>query len=389
MTTTDGAPLIEFLPVDTLDVLRRRTSAKWQSCAADVLPLTLAEMDFALAPEISTALEEAIARSDTGYAWPTPALGTALAGFAGVRWGWEIDPLAVTAVADVGVGVVELLRLITRSSDTVIVSPPVYAPFFGWVSEAGARLREVPLAHDENGWRLDLAALETAFADHPAAYLLCNPHNPVGRVHTAEELEALVALARRFGVVIISDEIHAPLVLPGASFTPLLTVPGAADVTISLLSASKAWNLAGLKCAVIVTASPAMGFIVERLQEAHWGVGQLGIVASIAAFGGSGDWLDRLLATLDARRSRLGELLSERLPALSWRPPEATYLAWIDCSDLGAAIDPAERFLERGRVAVQPGPKFGTGGTGHVRLNFATSEEILDQASAQMARSLG
>jgi len=244
------------LPVDPLGVLRKRSSAKWQTYPADVLPLTVAEMDFALAEPVAQALRGAVERSDTGYAMATPGLGRALAAFAASRWHWDIDPASVTGVTDVGVGVVELLRLLARPGDAVVISPPVYPPFFDWVPEAGARLLEVPLAHDGAGWRLDLAALEAAFATHPAAYVLCNPHNPVGRVHTPDELAALVRLARIYQVTLVSDEIHGPLVLPGATFTPLLTVPGAADVAVSVLSASKAWNLAGLKCAAVVTAAP-------------------------------------------------------------------------------------------------------------------------------------
>ena len=150
------------LPVRSLDVLRKRRSAKWQTYPADVLPLTVAEMDFDLAAPVADALHEAVERSDAGYAMPGPDLGRALAGFAAGRWDWEIDPMSVTAVTDVGVGVVELLRLLIRPGDAVVISPPVYPPFFDWVAEAGARLVEVPLAHDAAGWRLDLAALETA-----------------------------------------------------------------------------------------------------------------------------------------------------------------------------------------------------------------------------------
>ena len=273
------------LPVDPLAVLRKRRSAKWQTYPADVLPLTVAEMDFALAEPVAEALHEAVERSDAGYAMPVPGLGRALAGFAASRWNWDVDPASVTAVTDVGVGVVELLRLLARPGDAVVISPPVYPPFFDWVPEAGARLLEVPLAHDAAGWRLDLAALETAFATHPAAYVLCNPHNPVGRVHTADELAALVRLARIYQVTIVSDEIHGPLALPGATFTPLLTVPGAAELAVSVLSASKAWNLAGLKCAAVVTGSPAMAAAVAGLPpDSRWRVGHFGVLASIAAY---------------------------------------------------------------------------------------------------------
>jgi cystathionine beta-lyase len=377
------------LSVPPLSELRRRRSAKWRTYPADVLPLTVAEMDFALAPPIRAALREAVDASDCGYSAAVPSLGEAYAGFAERRWGWGVDPGAVSAITDVGVGVVELLRVLTRPGDAVAISPPVYPPFFDWTIEAGARLLEVPLARGDDGWRLDLAALEAAFATHPAVYVLCNPHNPVGRVHDPDELAALVRLARNYRVTIVSDEIHGPLVLPGATFTPLLTVPGAADVAVSVVSASKAWNLAGLKCAAVVTASPGMARVVDRFPpDTRWRTGHLGVIATVAAFTEGAGWLDDLLVTLDARRTQLGELLRARLPALRWRPSEATYLAWLDCTEVGADNEPREVFLERGRIALEPGLRFGAAGSGFVRLNFGTGPAILDEATARMATAL-
>lgn len=379
--------MADELTVAPLAELRTRRSAKWRMYPADVLPLFVAEMDFALAPPVLSALRTAVDASDTGYSAAVPVLGEAYAGFAESRWGWLVDPDAVTAVTDVGVGVVELLRVFTRPGDVVAFSTPVYPPFFHWPAEAGARMLEIPLTPE---LRLDLAAIEAAFATHPAVYVLCNPHNPVGRVHTPDELAALVRLARIYGVTIISDEIHAPLVLPGATYTPLLTLPGAAEIAVAVVSASKAWNLAGLKCAAVVTGSPEMAAAVDRFPpDVRWRTGHLGVVASIAAFTDGVPWLDRLLATLDARRTQLGDLLRERLPQVRWRPPEATYLAWLDCRALGDGDEPRERFLERGRVAVEPGLRFGAPGAGHVRLNFGTSPEILDEAIARMAAVAG
>nr|BFE75027.1 hypothetical protein GCM10020092_083280 [Actinoplanes digitatis] len=252
---------------------------------------------------------------------------------------------------------VELLRLLTRPADTVVISPPVYPPFFDWAPEAGTRLLEVPLTGE---FRLDLPALEAAFAAHPAVYVLCNPHNPVGRVHTREELTALVRLARLYGVTVVSDEIHAPLVLPGAEFTPLLSIPGAGEVAVSLLSASKAFNLAGLKCAAIVTGGPALAALVGRLPpDVRWRTGHLGVLATVAAFKEGDAWLAELHAELDERRAQLGRLLSTRLPGVRWRAPEATYLAWLDCRALGRDDEPQELFLAKGRVAVEPGTRFG------------------------------
>jgi cystathionine beta-lyase len=388
-----GAP---GLPIDPLDVLRQRRSAKWQTHPADVLPLTVAEMDVGLAPPVAEVLADAVRRSDTGYGQAAPGLARAVAKFAAGRWNWDIDPAQITAVTDVGVGVVEMLRALTRPGDAVAISPPVYPPFFDWVPESGARLLEVPLAHDndndngdDGGWRLDLAALERAFATHPAAYVLCNPHNPVGRVHTASELAALVRLARIYRVTLVSDEIHGPLVLPGATFTPLLTVPGAAEVAVTVMSASKAWNLAGLKCAAVVTASPGLAAAVDRFPaDTKWRFGHFGVLATVAAYTAGEPWLDELLVTLDQRRTQLGQLLAARLPQVTWRPPEATFLAWLDCSAIGPDDTARDRFLDRGRVALEPGLRFGAGGSGYARLNFATSAAILDEATSRMAAAL-
>ncbi|MEV6601078.1 aminotransferase class I/II-fold pyridoxal phosphate-dependent enzyme [Actinoplanes sp. NPDC051346] len=370
--------------VDSLETLRRRGSAKWRTYPDDILPLFVAELDVPLAPAIADVLRAAVDASDTGYSSGGPELAAAVAGFAARRWGWDVDPGKVTPVADVGVGIVELLRVLTRAGDAVVVSPPVYPPFFHWAAEAGAQLREVPLTAD---LRLDLAGLEAAFAAHPAVYVLCNPHNPVGRVHSPDELSALVTLASRYGVTIVSDEIHGPLVLPGATFTPFLSLPGAADVGVSLVSASKAFNLAGLKCAAVVDGTRPLA--ASFPPDARWRTGHFGVLASVAAFTHGDEWLDELLGFLDERRTQLGELLRTRLPWISWQPPQATYLAWLDCRGWDSPGEPAEPFLERGRVALEAGLKFGAAGAGHVRLNFGTSAAILDEATARMADAAG
>jgi cysteine-S-conjugate beta-lyase len=378
------------LPVDELAVLRRRRSAKWRTYPADVLPLTISETDFPLAEPIAEVLHEAVSRSDTGYAMPVPELGEAVAGFAAARWGWRMEPGSVTAVTDVSTGCAELLRACCGPGEAVVISPPVYPPFFDWAAEAGARLIEAPLRQDASGiWRLDLDAVRDAFRARPAAYLLCSPHNPVGRVHDRAELEALVQLAHEYGVRVISNEIHAPLVLEGAAFTPFLTLPGAGEIAVSLLSASKAWNLAGLKCAAIVAGSPAMEAVVGKLPpDGFWRIGHFGVLATVTALTMGQTWLDALLATVALRRRQLGDLIAAQLPAVRWQPPQATYLAWLDCRRIGPGDQPRELFLSRGRVALEPGPRFGPPGAGFVRLNFGTSEAVLAMAIERMASAL-
>lgn len=373
---------------DTFDTARRRRSAKWRTYPDDVLPMFVAEMDVALAPPVQQVLAEAVAASDTGYALALPELAEALAGFAQRRWGWTIDPGRVAPVPDVGVGMVEVLRLLGAGGRSVVFSPPVYPPFWHWAAEVGARAVQVPLV-DDGSHRLDLAALERAFAQGPAAYLLCNPHNPVGRVPDAAELAGLVELATRYGVPLVSDEIHAPLTLPGQPFTPLLTVPGAAEVSLAVVSASKAFNLAGLKCAAVVAGSDRMDAVLTRMPEdVRWRAGHLGALASVAAYTAGDAWLDGLRAALAERFDILDGLLADQLPQLRWQRPQATYLAWLDCRAVGEGDQPFRRFLDRGRVAVEPGPKFGSRGSGFVRLNVGTSVELLTEGVARMAAAL-
>ncbi|WP_026931985.1 MalY/PatB family protein [Glycomyces tenuis] len=399
----NGDPTAPPNPLEALPLpqLRRRTSAKWREHPADVLPLWVAEMDVPLAAPIAEALHRAIDLGDTGYS-AGEEYAHALARFASDRWRWRDFPTERTAVVpDVMMGVIEVLRLVTGPGDAVVVNSPVYPPFYAFVSHSGRRVVESPLTAEG---RIDLDHLGDTFArvgaaHDRAAYLLCNPHNPTGAVHTRAELEAVAALARRHGVRVVADEIHAPLVLPGAVFTPYLTVPGAEDA-FSLTSASKAWNLAGLKAAVAVAGAEAAADLRRMPEEVGHGPSHLGVIAHTAAFGEGGAWLDALLGALDGQRALLGRLIAEHLPQLGYLRPEGTYLAWLDCRALGveeAPLDgigivsdldgPARMFLDRARVALSSGHVFGTGGAGHVRLNFATSAAVLTEAVARMGRA--
>ncbi|MFE1923155.1 MalY/PatB family protein [Streptomyces asoensis] len=374
----------------TLDRLRCRTSMKWRTHPADVLPLWVAEMDVPLARPVVRAVTEAVALGDTGYPAGS-AYAEALSLFAARRWGWDGLAVERTAIVpDVMLGVVEMLKLVTGPGDAVVVNPPVYPPFFLFVEHMDRRIAEAPLGADG---RLDLAVLEETYrravsGGGRAAHLLCSPHNPTGTVHTAAELAAVAGLARRYGVRVVADEIHAPLTGPGAEFVPYLAVPGAQD-GLSLMSASKGWNLAGLKAALAVAGPAAAADLALLPEEVSHGPSHVGVLAHTAALREGTGWLDALLAGLDDNRRLLGALLAERLPEVVYRPGEATYLAWLDCRALGLGADPAAVFLERGRVALSPGPDFGTGGDGHVRLNLATSAEILTEGVRRMAAAVG
>jgi cysteine-S-conjugate beta-lyase len=375
------------LPALPIDQLRQRSSTKWQRYPHDVLPLFVAETDYALAPAITRVLTRAVELGDTGYTPPRPGIREAFAGFAARRFGWDVDPAHVFWTGDVMMGVVEVLRRVIRPGDRVVVMTPVYPPFFDTVEEAGGVVERVPLRRDDTGWSIDLAGVEEAFAEGARAVLLCNPHNPTGTVHSRESLTALAEIAARHDAAVISDEIHAPLTHAPQVFTPFLTAgESASRVGYAITSASKTFNLAGLKCAVMVGGARPQADLLRALPwEVEWRTGLFGALANVAAFGPESDpWLDDLLLTLAQSRALLGELLAEHLPEARWLAPDAGFLAWVDVSAYGWGDDPAPRILKEAKVALHHGPLFGAEGVGHVRINFACAPELLGEALARV-----
>jgi cystathionine beta-lyase len=297
----------------------------------------------------------------------------------------------VHLVADVMAGVDALLNLATEPGDGVVINTPVYPPFFKHIGFARRRVVEVPLVQLNGRWELDFAGLEAAFAAGARGYLLCNPHNPTGRVFTPADLGRIASLAEQHGVLVLADEIHASLTLPGARHTPFVSLGGAAaEHGVTLASASKAFNVAGLKGAVAVTGSAAMERLLARLPAScQYGAGLFGVLASLAAWDSGADWLDALLRQLDHARTEFGRLLGERVPGASYTPPEASYLAWVDCAGLGLGPEPAAVFLERGRVALGRGLDFGAPGDGFVRVTIGTSTALLADIVDRMAAAVG
>lgn len=376
---------------DPLPDLRLRTSSKWTLYPPDVLPLFVAEMDYPVAPAIQKALADLVSRSDTGYVGSPGPLPGAFADFAASRWGWRPDQAGIRTTTDVSVAIVETLRQLIAPGDRVVITPPVYPPFFELVPEAGGVVQEVPLVDDGFGWSLDLDGLADAFAAGATAFLLCNPHNPLGLVHSREALLAVAELAQAHGVVVVSDEIHGPLTHSTARFTPFLSVSDAARACgVVVTSASKAWNLAGLKCAMMLAEAPGLVAALDRMpEEVGYRTSLFGLHASVAAFRSSVDWLDGAIAEIEASSARLSGLLAERLPAVGYRPPAASYLAWLDFRPLDLGADPSAAILEQARVALNAGPTFGRQGAGYARLNLACSPEVLGEAIERIAARFG
>ena len=375
----------------SLDVLRRRRSWKWTEYPPDVIPAWVAEMDYDLAEPIKDAVREAITAGDCGYPHPV-GLGEVYARFASQRFGWAPDPGLVFGAPDVMTGIAEVLQEVTPHGSGVVINPPVYPPFFFRLRLAGREVVEAPLRRDADGrYHLDPDAVDAALArDGVAAYLLCSPHNPTGRVWSREDLLAVAAICARRDVVLIVDEIHAPLALPGAQHIPFLSLDLDARLarrTFTFTSASKGWNIPGLKCGLAVVSDQQAAAALERRWEALL-ASHLGVLATEAAFADCAPWLDAARGQLDENRTLLAKLLDQHLPGVGYVPPEASFLAWLDCRKLDTA-DPAALFLDRGRVAVTSGQEFGEQGRGFVRLNMGTSPDLLQEMVRRMGAAAG
>ncbi len=382
MEKVDGLPLAE---------LRLRSSAKWRDFPSEVLPLPVAEMDFEIAPAVRELLRDLVDRSDTGYLGSVPELGEALLAFTESRWNWTFNTEHLFFATDVGVGMVEMARTIVQPGDRILINSPVYHNFNNWIAELKCISVDAPLkrtGEDNLHYVLDLTAVEQAYAAGIKIHFLCNPSNPTGTVFSRAELSALAELAKKYDVTIFSDEIHAPLTFSEPVFTPFLAVSEVArEVGICVTSASKSWNLAGLKCAQIVVASePQLERAKSMPNSVHWRASLFGALAAAKAFT-SVDWLDGALSTIDRNRRYLKELLASELPTVGYRIPDCSYLAWLDISALGLGQDPTQILLEQAKVAFNPGPTFGANCDGFIRMNFATSTAIIDEAISRVKQA--
>jgi cystathionine beta-lyase len=364
------------------EVLLARHSQKWRLYPNDVIAMHVAEMDYPVAEPIRRVLGEMVANSDMGYLGPIPELAPAFVNFAKRRWGWEPDTTGAKQAADVGVATVEYLR--HHRVRKVIVTSPVYSGFWKWLHELDIEIVDVPLTGEH---RLDVAGIEAQFAAGVKHLLLCNPHNPLGRVFSRAELMELAEAADRHNSVVISDEIHAPLTFPGVEFVPYLSLGPAAERTgVLITSTSKSWNLAGLKAAFLVAAAPRQPDFEVLPDSMHYRSGLLGAFSMATAYSEGEVWLDSAIETIISARNHFAAELARLLPAAKLELlPEASYLAWVDVSGLGLGDSPADRILEEARVSVVAGPALGSKYTQHVRFNFATSHELITEALTRIA----
>jgi cysteine-S-conjugate beta-lyase len=387
--TDDDVPLV----FDELseEFLRAGGSLKW-SRYGNAIGAFVAEMDFGTAPAVTRALHEAVDAARFGYLPAGVALGMARAC---AQWqerhhGWRVPAEWVTPLPDVIAGLQAAIEHFTPPGSPVVLPTPAYMPFLAVPALLGRELIEVPMVADRGRPTYDLEGLERAFAAGGSLLVHVSPHNPTGRVFSADEQLGLAEVVDRHGVRVFSDEIHAPLVYPGAVHRPYASLsPLTAAHTVTAISASKAWNLPGLKAAQFILSNEA--------DAAHWaeagavaahGASTLGVLAATAAYTEGEAWLAGVLAYLDGNRRLLGELLADQLPHVRYTPPEGTYLAWLDCREVGVEGSVGEHLLERAGVALIDGPACGGPGAGHVRLNFATPRPVLRTIVTRMAAAL-
>jgi cysteine-S-conjugate beta-lyase len=341
-------------------------------------------MDFGAAPPIIDALTLLSAEAAFGYLPPklSDELAEACAEFEKRRFGWDVDPASIHPVPDVIKALEIAITHFSRPGSPIILPTPAYMPFLIVPGLLGRDIIQVRMREDHarsGFFTLDLDAIDSAFRAGGHLVVFCNPYNPLGRVFTLEEMTQLAEVVERHGGRVFADEVHAPLVYPGQRHIPyVLTSEAAASHTLTATSASKAWNLPGLKCAeVILTNEPDRQHWEDIGPFASHGASNPGVVANIAAFRHGEEWLDEVLAYLDQSRHLLADLLSRHLPDVRYRPPDGTYLAWIDCNAMDLPDSPGALVTDRAQVTVVDGPAFGAGGDGSFRFNFATPQPLL------------
>ena len=375
---------------DTVRERRGSDSSKWKKYGDDVLPLWVADMDFLSAEPILRALHRRLDHGFLGYSRPAPELCSLIQERLGRLYGWRIQEEEIFFLTGLVTGLNLSIHAYAGPGDGVLVQPPVYPHFVKDPVVHGRALVDPPLIPRGNTYEIDFEAFERAITDRTKIFILCNPHNPVGRVYTRRELETLAEICLRHRLIICSDEIHCDLLYPGFRHIPIASVsPEVAACTVTLMAPSKTYNLAGLGCgfAVIQNSELQKTWKDTSLGIAS-GVNIMGHVAALAAFKEGQEWLDQVLAYLQSNRDFLARYVEEKLPGLRMCKMEGTYLAWLDCRGAGIPGNPFEFFLKEAKVALNDGVDFGRGGEGFVRLNFACPRKTLTEALDRIAAAL-
>ncbi len=373
----------------TENELRQLNGVKWSRHPPDVLPAWVADMDIAPPPFATEAVKELADRGDFGYNRnAVEQLPDAFCRWQARYHDWEPELDKVTLFNDVLHAIAHAIWLHTEPGDGIVLLTPIYPPFINAVEGSGRRVVDVPL--DPDGWRLDPAVLEAAIDDGTTAVLLCSPHNPTGRVFDKAEREAIAAVVEDRDLLLISDEVWGDLTHPGHRHVPMATVSeGVASRMITISSPSKAFNLAGLRCAVAHIGSPRLQAGFDGLPPHFLGaVGSPGAEAALRCWTAGHDWLDETRLFLTERRDQLAKRVIDDLPGVEFQLPEATYLAWLDFSAIDLDDEPREWLFEHAKVALSPGPDFGETGRGFVRINTATSPELLNELVDRVVAAL-
>ena len=379
---------------DTVIPRRGTNSYKWDTPAEEgVLPMWVADMDFRTAPAITEALQRRVAHGVFGYTRVPDAYYEAVTGWFARRHGWSFDPAWIIYTSGVVPAVSAIIKAMTRPGDTVIVQTPAYNCFYSSIRNNGCLLGSNRLLEDGGRYTIDYEGLERLAADPRAtALLLCNPHNPTGRVWTRDELRRIGDICLRHGVFVIADEIHGELTYEGHDYTPFASLGD--DLlrgSATCLSPSKAFNIAGLQIANIVAADGEVRRRIDRAINDNevCDVNPFGVLATIAAYNEGGPWLDELRQYLWGNYQYLCRFLGERLPGCTVSPLEGTYLPWLDCRRTGLASDElAARLLRRQRLMVNPGTMYGPGGEGFLRLNMACPRALWQEGLERLANGL-
>jgi cystathionine beta-lyase len=381
----------------TIEELRARGSVKWTRGGPGVIGAFVAEMDFGAAPPIQAALLDVLKRTDFGYLSDRASaeLSDSCARWQADRYGWDVDPAWVRPLPDVITGLKAVITLFSEPGSPVIVPTPAYMPFLSVPRSLGRDIIQVPMAAGADGRAvIDTAGIDAAFKRGGHLLILCNPCNPVGRVYDAAELAAVADVVAANNGRVFADEIHAPVIYPGGTHIPYASVSElTAAHTVTGTSASKGWNLPGLKCAQLILSNDrdAAVWSVDPYAFEH-GTSTVGVQATTAAYREGGPWLAEVVEYLDGSRRLIAELLRQQLPGVRYQPPEGTYLGWLDCRDLfaavgGSSVSPAEFFLAKAQVILTDGADCGDAGRGHVRLNFATPRPILAEIIRRLAEA--